>query len=138
MCGVVAVRAHGADEAEALARDGADQLLDLAAVADRLSRGVDAAGQGRLRHDPAAPHRTDEIVLTDDAVAVLHQIDQQVEHLRLDGNQLRTAARLAPVGVKRMVGKDILQISASNRMATPLSMNNQAHLKHKSSAGQSL
>ena len=37
-----------ADEAEALARDGADQLLLLAAVADRLSRGVDAAGQGRI------------------------------------------------------------------------------------------
>jgi len=36
------LRAHSTDEAEALARDGADQLLVLAAVADRLSRGVDA------------------------------------------------------------------------------------------------
>ena len=51
----IRLRAHGADEAQALARDGADQLLLLAAVADRLSRGVDAAGQGRVRHDPAAP-----------------------------------------------------------------------------------
>src|SRR5258705_12707766 len=34
--------------AKALARDGADQTLVLAAVADRLARGVDPAGQGRL------------------------------------------------------------------------------------------
>ena len=38
----------------------------------------------RIRHDPAAPDRGDEIVLADDAVAVLHQVNQQVEHLRLD------------------------------------------------------
>ena len=39
------LHAHGADEAEALAREGADQFLVPAAVADRFSRGVDAAGQ---------------------------------------------------------------------------------------------
>ena len=50
MCrfGIVWLRAHGADKAEALARDGAYQLLVLAAVADRRSRGIDAAGQGRI------------------------------------------------------------------------------------------
>ena len=41
-------RSHVADEANALARDGADQLLLLAAVADRLARGIDAAGQRRI------------------------------------------------------------------------------------------
>ena len=107
------LRAHVADEAQALARDGADQLLVLAAVADRLARGVDAAGQGRIRHDAAAPDRRDEIVLADDAVAVLHQVDQQVEDLRLDGNGLRPAAQLAPVRVKRMVGKEKLHASTS-------------------------
>ena len=48
---------HRADEADALARDGADQPLLVAAVADRLARGVDAAGQRRVRHDAAAPDR---------------------------------------------------------------------------------
>jgi hypothetical protein len=42
------LRAHLTDEAEALAGDGADQLLLRAAVADRVSRCVDAAGQGRI------------------------------------------------------------------------------------------
>src|ERR1700722_8258713 len=90
------LRAHYANEAQALARECADQLLVLAAVADRLSRGVDAAGQRRIRRDPAAPDRSDEIVLADDAVAVLHQVNQQVEHLRLYGNKLGIAAQLAP------------------------------------------
>jgi hypothetical protein len=82
------LRAHCADETEAPARDGADQLLVFAAVADRRSRGVDAAGQGRIRHDPAVPDGSEQVVLADDAVAVLHQENQQVEHLRLDGNGL--------------------------------------------------
>ena len=59
----------------------------------------------RIRHDPAAPDRSEEIVLADDAVAVLHQIDQQIEHLRLDGNGLGAAAQLAPVGIKHMIVK---------------------------------
>ena len=61
----------------------------------RLARGVDAAGQCRIRHDPAVPDRRDEIVLADDAIAVLDQANQQIEHLRLDGNGLgsRGAAR---------------------------------------------
>ena len=37
-----------ADETEPFARDGADQALLLAAVADGPARGVDAAGQGRI------------------------------------------------------------------------------------------
>ena len=130
--------AHLADEAQPLARDGADQLLFVAAVADRLSRGVDAAGQGRIRHDPAAPDRSDEIVLADDAVAILQQVDQQVEDLRLDGNGLRTAAQLAPIGIKRMAGKEKLHVVAPDRAVMASQRDNQANLKDKSSDRQSL
>jgi hypothetical protein len=59
-------------------------------VADRLARCVNAAGQGRFRHDPAAPHRSNEVVLRYDAIAVLQQADQHVEYLRLDCNSLGT------------------------------------------------
>jgi hypothetical protein len=38
-------------------------------------------------------------------VAVLDQIDQEVEHLRLKRNGLLTAAQLAPVGIKHMARK---------------------------------
>ena len=97
---------HVAHEANAFALEGADQLLALAGVAERLACCIDAAGEGRFRHDPAVPDRGDEIVLGDDAIAVLDQANQQVEHLRLDGDRLGGATQLAPVGVKRMIGKD--------------------------------
>ena len=106
-CGFV----HRADEADALARDGADQALLFAAVADRLARGVDAAGQRGVRNDPAAPDRGDQIVLADHAVAVLHQIDQQVEHLRLERDQIGAAPQLAPVGIKYMIFKVKLHVA---------------------------
>jgi len=69
------LHADFADETKAPPCDGADQLLLFAAVADRLSRGVDAARQGRLRNDPAVPDRGDQIVLADDPVAVPYQVN---------------------------------------------------------------
>ena len=120
-------RVHVADKAQSFARNCADQLLVLAAVAHRLARGVDAAGQGRVRDDPVAPDCGNEIVLADDAVAVLHQINEQIEHLRLDGDDVVAPAELAPIGVKPMAGKQELHVAALH-----LSRNNQACLTHKS------
>ena len=51
------LRLHLADKAKTFSRDGADQLLILAAVADRLARGVDPARQRRLGDDAAVPDR---------------------------------------------------------------------------------
>jgi hypothetical protein len=82
----------GADETYALAGKRADDVLVLAVVAHRLACRIDAAGQRRFGHDPSVPHSLDEIVLADDAVAVAQEVDQQVEHLRLDRNQRRSPA----------------------------------------------
>src|SRR4029077_19507132 len=72
-----------ADEAKALSRESADDRLILTAIADGFPRGVDAAGQSRFGDDAAVPDGLHQIVLGDDAVAVLDQVDQQIEHLRL-------------------------------------------------------
>jgi hypothetical protein len=94
-----------ADEANAFTRDGTDQLLLFAAVADCLADGIDAAGERRLRHDSSAPDARDEIVLAHYVVAVPDQIDQQVEYLRLHGNQRGAAFKLAPADVKYMISE---------------------------------
>jgi hypothetical protein len=71
--------------------------LLLAVVADRLARRIDAAG--RVESDTIRPPQTEAMRSSaDDAVAVLHQVDQQVEHLRLHRDGLGAAA-LAPVGI---------------------------------------
>ena len=88
---------HLADKAKTFPRDGADDGLIPAAVADRLSRRVDPAGQGRFRNDPAIPDIFDQIVLGDDALAIFDQINQQIEDLRLDRDAL-AAARSARGG----------------------------------------
>jgi hypothetical protein len=121
-------RMHVADKTQSFARNGADQLLFVAAVAHRFARGVDTAGQGRVRHDPVMPDRRDEIVLADNAVAVLHQINQQIEHLRFDGNDVVTPAELAPVGVKRIARKEESHVAApsiSHGIIKPVSRTNQ-------------
>ena len=89
-------RSHIADEPHPLSCDGADQLLILAAVADRLPCSVDAAAQSRVRHGSAAPDGCDEVVLADDPIAIARQIDEQVEHLRLDMHGNARAPELAP------------------------------------------
>ena len=75
-----------ADEAKALARDGADQALRLAIVLQGLAHGVDPAVQRRVRNGPVAPDLGNQVVLADDAVALRDQEQQQVEYLRLHGN----------------------------------------------------
>ena len=98
--------------------------MALAAVADRLARGIDAAGQGRIRHDPAVPDRCDEIVLCDDAIAVLNEANQQIEHLRLDGNGFGAAVQLTPVGIKPVIGKQKLHVAAPNILPSHHSLKN--------------
>ena len=103
--------AHVADEAKTLSRDGADHALVAAGIGDRLARGVDPGGQRRFRDDAPFPDFLDQIVLGDDAVAVLDQKDQEIEHLRLDSDWLARAGKLAEVGIKHVVGEMKLQIA---------------------------
>ena len=77
--------------------------LFLAVVADRVPRGVDAAVERRIGDDPAAPYQGDEIVPADDMVAVLQQMHQQVEYLRLHRDQLAITAQLAKIGIEDVI-----------------------------------
>jgi hypothetical protein len=58
-----------------IASDGAGQLLLVAAIASRPSRGVDTVRQ-RVEDDPATPDGRDEIVLADEVIAILHRLNQ--------------------------------------------------------------
>jgi len=56
------------------------------------------------------PDRRDKIVLADDTVAVLHEEDQQIEDLGLNGNGFGPSQKLATIAVKRMIPKDKLHV----------------------------
>ena len=98
-------RLHVAYESKAFSRKGTDHDLILAAVADRPACGVDPARQRGFGDDAAIPYRLDQIVLGDDVVAVFDQVNQEIEHLRLDRDAFAAAGQLAKVDIKHMVGK---------------------------------
>lgn len=105
---------YRADEANTLARDGPDQPLLIATVADRFARGVDTAVESRVRYDPAAPNRSDKIVLANHAVAVLDEIQQHVEHLRLKRDELRAPPKLLAIRIKYLVFKAKLHVRSAD------------------------
>ena len=105
---------HSANEAKTLSRNCPDQFLVLAAVADGDSRGIDSAGECRVRHSAALPHQGDEIILADDTLPVLHQIDQQIEHLRLHGNRRPAVEQLAALGVERVIAEYELHVRSAD------------------------
>ena len=99
-----------ADETEPFSRYGTDQVLMPAVVADCPARGVDPARERRFRNDPSLPDGVDQIVFADDTIMVFHEIHQQVEYLRLDGDLVTGAGELASIGIKHMISKQNLHV----------------------------
>jgi len=96
---------HWRDEAKAFPGKSADEVLPLAVVTDGLSHAIDPAGQVGFRNNAPAPHRRDEVVLADHAVAIFDQVDQNIENLRLNRNNRAACAQLAALAIERIIVK---------------------------------
>ena len=92
-----------------------NQPLLIATVADRFARGVDTAVKSRVRHDPAAPNRSDKVVLANHAITVLDEIQQQVEHLRLKRDEPRVPPKLPTIRIEYLVFKAKLHVRPRGR-----------------------
>ena len=90
----------GQEEAVAAPVRGADHPLGAAGVTDGVARGLDPGRQRRLTDEPIAPDAVEQLDLGHDAVAVLHEQTQDVEHLRLDMTRLPAPAQLEAAGVE--------------------------------------
>jgi hypothetical protein len=77
-----------------------DDALAPPVVTDRAARRLDAARQRRLAHETVAPHRVEQLLLAHDAVGVRHEVDQHVEHLRLDRHPDTSAVQLVPIEIE--------------------------------------
>jgi hypothetical protein len=93
-------RADATDEAIAAAVDRLNVALFLAAIAERLAGGHQAACQRRLADEPIAPYVIEELGLGDDALAMLYKIGKNGEHLRLDRNRRTILTQLEQRGVQ--------------------------------------
>src|SRR6185503_12496796 len=96
-----------ADKAEAALVDGADQPLCLAVIADDLTDRLDPARESRLRYDAAMPDRFEDVIAADDAIAVLHEVDEQGENLRLDRQHRLAVAQLLRADIELEAVKTI-------------------------------
>jgi hypothetical protein len=96
------------DKAKALPRNGADHGLILAVVADRLSRGIDPAGQCRVGDRTTAPNPLDQIIFGNDMIAALDQIGQQVEYLWFDRQGFAATRQFATIRIKHIIRKEKL------------------------------
>lgn len=88
---------------------GADQRLIVAGVAQCAPRRADAGAERRLRDDAALPDRVDQLVLAHDPVAVSDEMNEQIEHLRLEVNDRAGAPQLAPSQIDLEVGEAQVQ-----------------------------
>ncbi len=77
----------------------------LTAVAERAARGIDPVVQGRLGYDPPAPDVLEQVVLAHHAVAVPDEVQDKVEHLRLNVHRCAAAGQFAPAGVDGVVAE---------------------------------
>jgi len=64
--------------------DGLDDPLLFTAVANRFARHFKSAVERTFRYDPAVPQIVQQFVAGHDTVSILHQVDQQIEHLGFD------------------------------------------------------
>src|SRR2546430_2199769 len=109
-CGALFPRAlffYLADKAKPLARKRADQNLPLAVVADGVANRVDLAAEGGFRNDTAAPYGRHEVILADNALAILNEIEQQIEGLRLGGDESSPAPQFPAVRIEQILFKSV-------------------------------
>src|SRR5262249_49758242 len=87
------------------------------AVTDRCPRSIDAGAQRGFRNDAPVPKRGEQIILAHDALALLNQINQEIEDLRLKGNQVCPATQLTSVRVNRAFIEVIEQLTVTGQEA---------------------
>ena len=96
------------NEAEAFAGDRSDEALFPTAIAYGFACRVDVTGQGQFGDDAATPHPVQQVILADDVLAVLQQIQQQIEDLRANRNRLGAPCELPPLLVEHVVVEGVL------------------------------
>jgi hypothetical protein len=83
---------HLSNETKALARQGLDEALFLAGIANRAPGYIQAGRQRRIGDDTPIPNGVDKVVFADDALPVADQVIEQVKYLWRDGDYVRPAA----------------------------------------------
>jgi hypothetical protein len=97
--------ANGRLEAIAAARDRGDHRRLSAAVADRAPRQADRTRDRAFRDDGVRPDPLEDLLLRDDPLALARQVQEQLEHLRLQQHHLAATPELEPLLVELVLSE---------------------------------
>jgi hypothetical protein len=88
---------HRRNELVAASKDGTDDALRRSVVADRLANGSESGRQGGLTDESVAPDLIQKLVLADNAITMLDQVDEHIEHLWFDMLMLTRSNEFEPI-----------------------------------------
>src|SRR5437764_327060 len=72
----------------------ADESLIDSAISERTTSRADARAQRRIRDDAPLPDRINQLVFANRPIAIADEVDEEIEHLRLDLNKRSGAPQL--------------------------------------------
>jgi hypothetical protein len=95
------------DKPEAALMQRPNESLVVAVVTKRSPGAIDTATERGLGDDPAVPDRFDKLILADNPAMVTHEVNDEIEHLRLDMDGLAESAQLLLAEVDFELGKSV-------------------------------
>jgi hypothetical protein len=82
------------------------------AVAQGTPYGLEPLGEGTLTDALVGPELFEEFVFGDDAIVLLHEVDEHVEALALEGTEGAAVAELIALRIEFVIAKDIDHVTA--------------------------
>jgi hypothetical protein len=102
---------YRSNEANTLSWGCADQALLFTAVPNGGPGGADLCAQRGFGHYAPAPNGRDQIVPAHHALALLDQVNQEIENLRLDRHESAAPAELLPRLIENEIFEQIQQLA---------------------------
>ena len=99
--------ANDSDESHPPSREGLDQPLCLAVVAQLGANSVDTGAQSGIGYDTSTPHFGDQFVPADDMRSALDEVEEEIEDLWLEVDRYRATKQFAAIRIERKVFKKI-------------------------------
>jgi hypothetical protein len=87
----------------------ANKALFLPIIAYGTACRIDPRAEVRFGNDAPVPYGGKQIVLADDALTIADEVLEEVEDLRLEGDQRAAAPQLAPCRIQREIFKGVEQ-----------------------------
>jgi len=117
---------NGGDKAIAAPVYRLDEALLMAAVAQSAPHGPEPLREGVLTDALIGPELFEEFGLGDDAIAVLHEVDEHIEALALESTKGAVMAEFIALRIELVIAKGIDHATAASRYVS----STQSLIKH--------